>query len=121
MIPRSASINICRSLGHASADCVLSGLPWAGFKGDEQQRVLGAVVRALKPGGIDDDLRLQPRGVAAGRATLSQIARIQLQRGHDDTDGMAKFSAGFRLPLSEVNGGTMTRSCMRRMENVAGR
>ncbi|HWC60049.1 MAG TPA: methyltransferase domain-containing protein [Verrucomicrobiae bacterium] len=41
-----------RELGHASADCVLSGLPWAGFKGDEQQRVLGAVVRALRPGGM---------------------------------------------------------------------
>ncbi|HEY1489684.1 MAG TPA: SAM-dependent methyltransferase, partial [Verrucomicrobiae bacterium] len=39
-------------LGHASADCVLSGLPWAGFKGEEQQRVLSAVVRALKPGGM---------------------------------------------------------------------
>jgi phospholipid N-methyltransferase len=39
-------------LGHASADCVLSGLPWAGFKDEEQQRVLGAVVRALKPGGM---------------------------------------------------------------------
>ena len=41
-----------QSLGHASADCVLSGLPWAGFKGEEQQRVLGAVVRTLKPGGM---------------------------------------------------------------------
>jgi phosphatidylethanolamine/phosphatidyl-N-methylethanolamine N-methyltransferase len=41
-----------RELGHASADCVLSGLPWAGFKGDEQERVLGAVVRALRPGGL---------------------------------------------------------------------
>lgn len=41
-----------QSLGHASADCVLSGLPWAGFKPDEQQRVLSAVVRALKPGGM---------------------------------------------------------------------
>jgi phosphatidylethanolamine/phosphatidyl-N-methylethanolamine N-methyltransferase len=41
-----------QALGHASADCVLSGLPWAGFKGDEQKRVLGAVVRALRPGGL---------------------------------------------------------------------
>jgi phosphatidylethanolamine/phosphatidyl-N-methylethanolamine N-methyltransferase len=41
-----------QNLGHASADCVLSGLPWAGFKDEEQQRVLGAVVRALKPGGM---------------------------------------------------------------------
>ena len=41
-----------QNLGHASADCVLSGLPWAGFKNDEQQRLLGAVVRTLKPGGM---------------------------------------------------------------------
>jgi phosphatidylethanolamine/phosphatidyl-N-methylethanolamine N-methyltransferase len=41
-----------QDLGHNSADCVLSGLPWAGFKGDEQQRLLGAVVRTLKPGGM---------------------------------------------------------------------
>jgi phosphatidylethanolamine/phosphatidyl-N-methylethanolamine N-methyltransferase len=41
-----------QDFGHASADCVLSGLPWAGFKSDEQQRLLGAVVRALKPGGM---------------------------------------------------------------------
>ena len=41
-----------QKLGHASADCVLSGLPWAGFKDDEQQRILGAVVRALRPGGL---------------------------------------------------------------------
>jgi len=41
-----------QDFGHASADCVLSGLPWAGFKPDEQQRLLGAVIRALKPGGM---------------------------------------------------------------------
>jgi phospholipid N-methyltransferase len=41
-----------RAQGHASADCVLSGLPWAGFSGEEQRRVLSAVVRALRPGGL---------------------------------------------------------------------
>jgi phosphatidylethanolamine/phosphatidyl-N-methylethanolamine N-methyltransferase len=41
-----------RDLGHPAADCVLSGLPWAGFKAEEQQRLLGAVVRTLKPGGM---------------------------------------------------------------------
>jgi phospholipid N-methyltransferase len=41
-----------RDLGHPSADCVLSGLPWAGFNAEEQQRLLGAVVRTLKPGGM---------------------------------------------------------------------
>lgn len=41
-----------QSLGHAAADCVLSGLPWAGFSGAEQQRVLGSVLRTLRPGGL---------------------------------------------------------------------
>jgi len=41
-----------QGLGHPSADCVLSGLPWAGFKDEEQQRLLGAVLRTLKPGGM---------------------------------------------------------------------
>lgn len=40
-----------QSLGHTSADCVLSGLPWAGFTGEEQKRVLGAVLDILRPGG----------------------------------------------------------------------
>lgn len=40
-----------QTLGHASADCVLSGLPWAGFTGAEQHRLLGAVLGALRPGG----------------------------------------------------------------------
>src|SRR3954469_15060842 len=41
-----------QDFGHASADCVLSGLPWAGFKAGEQQRLLSAVIRTLKPGGM---------------------------------------------------------------------
>lgn len=41
-----------RALGHSAADCVLSGLPWAGFKGEEQQRILGAVLDVLQPGGF---------------------------------------------------------------------
>ena len=40
-----------QTLGHTSADCILSGLPWAGFSGEEQQCLLGAVFRALRPGG----------------------------------------------------------------------
>lgn len=40
-----------KRLGHGAADCVLSGLPWAGFPPDEQQRVLSAVLRSLRPGG----------------------------------------------------------------------
>lgn len=30
---------------------ILSGLPWAGFSRDPQQRLLAAVVNALRPGG----------------------------------------------------------------------
>jgi phospholipid N-methyltransferase len=41
-----------RAQGHESADCVLSGLPWAGFSDAEQKKLLGAVYRALRPGGI---------------------------------------------------------------------
>lgn len=41
-----------QNFGHAEADCVLSGLPWAGFNADEQERLLSAVIRTLKPGGM---------------------------------------------------------------------
>lgn len=41
-----------QSFGHAAADCVLSGLPWAGFSGEDQRKLLGAVYQALKPGGL---------------------------------------------------------------------
>ena len=37
--------------GHSAADCVLSGLPWAGFSTDLQRRLLSAVVGALRPEG----------------------------------------------------------------------
>jgi len=40
-----------KSLGHASADCVLSGLSWAGFSGEEQKKLLSTVFRVLRPGG----------------------------------------------------------------------
>jgi phospholipid N-methyltransferase len=40
-----------QTLGQTSADCVLSGLPWAGFKLDEQKRLLASVIGALRPGG----------------------------------------------------------------------
>lgn len=43
--------NHLQTLGHAAADCVLSGLPWAGFTGEEQRRLLGAVFDSLRPGG----------------------------------------------------------------------
>ena len=41
-----------KRLGASSADYVLSGLPWAGFKGEEQKRILSAVLKVLRPGGF---------------------------------------------------------------------
>jgi phosphatidylethanolamine/phosphatidyl-N-methylethanolamine N-methyltransferase len=41
-----------RALGQSSADCVLSGLPWAGFTAEDQERLLKAVLGALRPGGF---------------------------------------------------------------------
>lgn len=40
-----------RAHGHAAADAILSGLPWANFSLDLQQRLLRAVVAGLRPGG----------------------------------------------------------------------
>ena len=40
-----------RAHGHEAADAVLSGLPWANFPLELQQRLLGAVVAGLRPGG----------------------------------------------------------------------
>jgi phospholipid N-methyltransferase len=40
-----------RGCGRASADAILSGLPWANFSRDLQERLLGAVVAGLRPGG----------------------------------------------------------------------
>lgn len=37
--------------GHEAADTILSGLPWAIFSRELQERLLGAVVQALRPGG----------------------------------------------------------------------
>jgi phospholipid N-methyltransferase len=40
-----------RAAGREAADAILSGLPWANFSLDLQQRLLGAVVAGLRPGG----------------------------------------------------------------------
>ena len=37
--------------GRSEADCIVSGLPWAGFTRDLQERLLAAVVSSLRPGG----------------------------------------------------------------------
>lgn len=42
---------ICRENGIPELDAVISGLPWASFPGALQESILGAVLRALKPGG----------------------------------------------------------------------
>jgi phospholipid N-methyltransferase len=39
------------AVGQAAADSVISGLPWAAFSRERQERLLGAVVTALRPGG----------------------------------------------------------------------
>jgi len=57
--PRAEVINDCaenlaqhlEAVGGASADSVISGLPWAAFSSDRQERLLGAVITALRPGG----------------------------------------------------------------------
>ncbi len=40
-----------RRAGRESADCIVSGLPWALFSAEVQERLLGAVVAALRAGG----------------------------------------------------------------------
>lgn len=40
-----------RAAGHTSADTILSGLPWVIFSRELQERLLTAVVAALRPGG----------------------------------------------------------------------
>lgn len=39
------------ALGRPAADVILSGLPWANFSRDSQERLLRAVVAGLRPGG----------------------------------------------------------------------
>jgi phospholipid N-methyltransferase len=41
-----------RAEGRASADSILSGLPWASFNQDLQRTLLGAVLSVLRPGGL---------------------------------------------------------------------
>jgi len=40
-----------RANGRESADAILSGLPWANFSAELQQRLLQAVIKGLRPGG----------------------------------------------------------------------
>jgi len=40
-----------QAAGRAGADAILSGLPWANFSRELQERLLGAVVEGLRPGG----------------------------------------------------------------------
>jgi phospholipid N-methyltransferase len=36
--------------GRDAADCIVSGLPWAGFSRERQERLIAAVVASLRPG-----------------------------------------------------------------------
>lgn len=57
--PRAQVVNDCaenlaqhlEAAGRSAADCVISGLPWAAFSRDRQERLLSAVVAALRPAG----------------------------------------------------------------------
>jgi len=42
---------ICNQYGIATADCIVSGLPWAAFSTGMQQNILDEMMRVLKPGG----------------------------------------------------------------------
>jgi phospholipid N-methyltransferase len=43
---------ILRQRGGASADCILSGLPWAVFEPEKQRKILSAAAASLRPGGV---------------------------------------------------------------------
>jgi phosphatidylethanolamine/phosphatidyl-N-methylethanolamine N-methyltransferase len=43
--------DICDRAGIESADCIISGLPWAVFPHSMQTRILDEMMRVLKPGG----------------------------------------------------------------------
>jgi len=42
---------IIESLGHTQVDCIISGLPWASFSPDLQDRLLRPTLSVLRPGG----------------------------------------------------------------------
>ncbi len=42
---------ICEARGMLPVDCIVSGLPWASFPDDLQDRLLDAILSVLKPGG----------------------------------------------------------------------
>jgi len=43
---------LVRQAGKSQVDCVISGLPWANMPQKLQQRILGAIVECLPPGGV---------------------------------------------------------------------
>ena len=59
---------ICREHEIGVLDAVISGLPWAVFPAEVQENILGAVLRALKPGGrFSTFAYLQGMALPAGR------------------------------------------------------
>jgi phospholipid N-methyltransferase len=50
-----------RACGRESADAILSGLPWANFSRELQERLLGAVVAGLRPGAASRPSPMFPR------------------------------------------------------------
>lgn len=43
---------LLRQTGQSQVDCIISGLPWANMPPGVQQRILGAVIKTLRPDGV---------------------------------------------------------------------
>jgi phosphatidylethanolamine/phosphatidyl-N-methylethanolamine N-methyltransferase len=63
-------------LGHHSADCIISGLPWGSMSGDLQDRILDAVLASLKPGGTFSAMAyLHASGFSSSRKFKRKLER----------------------------------------------
>jgi phosphatidylethanolamine/phosphatidyl-N-methylethanolamine N-methyltransferase len=72
-------------LGRTSVDCVLSGLPWAGFSRDLQERLLTPILKTLRPGGRFATFAYShaawlPRGQEFRRLLEAHFAQVRTTR-----------------------------------------
>lgn len=66
---------LCRAAGH-EVDVVVSGLPWAVFSPEDQERLLGAMHGSLRPGGHFATFAYQPASaLPAGRRFRQLLER----------------------------------------------
>ena len=68
--------------GRKQVDCVISGLPWASFKPDLQDRIMEAVLGSLAPGGVFTTFgyvhsRIVPNAQRYTRYIRERFARVQ--------------------------------------------